>query len=164
MRRLIVPTVPDEASLASLLRLDQRVDGLAPFQHVQLAGVELDQVHIVGSHPSKAAVYRLLDDIRGPGLVGRPTCDVAALGRQDILVAPVGHSAPDELLGGPVAGRSVEEIDAGVKCHVEHPATLRYFAPSFMARDPRHTKPQARNLKTGIAEGGPRHGLLPRVI
>ena len=94
---LVVAAVPDEPGLTLVASADQRLDHLSPLQHFQIAGVELQDVQVVGPEPSEAAFDALGYHLSRPRL-GLRIDGMTALGRQEEVVSAMRGDGPYQRL------------------------------------------------------------------
>ena len=172
----------DEPGLPLVAHRHDGLDGLLGL-HLGAAGrhVHLHQVQVVGAEPAQA----LLDpgtDVGGavvvrerrPGPGWRGAEQAAALGSQEVLVAPVAQVTPDQFLAAAVVDGRVDQVDAAVQHLVEQPSrgvvhdrravrlAAQFHGPVAEDGHVRSGPPQAAGLQSSCSERYPAPGGQPR--
>jgi hypothetical protein len=153
----------DEAQLALLAQLAERLDHALLLElRTRGAGMHLHQIDAVRPHAAQALLHPRPDVLgredvlEAAPLAGarRTPDDAAALAGEKELVAAPGEVGSDQLLGGPVVGCGVDQIDAGIEHLVEQALGQVRRDGAVEAGQLHGSEAESRGLEAGAAEHG----------
>jgi hypothetical protein len=138
--------------------------------------VELEEVNVVRLHACKALFQATHDVLRRKDVgeahvragrrrvVQQRTGEATALGRQEVLVAPVRYVLANALLGDPIVDGGVDKVDAGIERGVKDAVGLLVadVAAARRASQLHRAVTEDGDIEAGAAEGALRevwHGV-----
>ena len=118
--RVVVTAIADIPRLAVALGVLEGAHHVTLAQHVNFAGVDVNEVEVIGLHAAQRLVYALRNRGGSPfrcGVTSPAACP--HLVGEPILVAAVADKLAESLFAFAVAGRGVDVVDATIKERVE---------------------------------------------